>query len=43
MSRYMIKAREPISSMSHCIGAVFFALATVLLILKMIRPAFRFY
>jgi hemolysin III len=34
MSRYMIKAREPISSMSHCIGAVFFALATVLLILK---------
>ena len=34
MSRYMIKARDPISSISHCIGAVFFALATVLLILK---------
>ena len=34
MSRYMMRAREPISSLSHLIGAVFFAAATVLLILK---------
>ena len=36
MSRYMVKARDPISSMTHLIGAIFFAVATVLLICKTI-------
>lgn len=31
---YLAKAREPISSLSHCIGAVVFAVATVLLMAK---------
>lgn len=34
MSRYMNKARDPISSLTHLIGAVFFAAATILLICK---------
>ena len=34
MSRYFAKAREPMSSFTHLIGAVFFAAATVLLIIK---------
>lgn len=34
MSSYMEKARDPISSLTHLIGAVFFAVATVLLICK---------
>ena len=34
MSRYMVKARDPISSMTHLIGAIFFAVATILLICK---------
>lgn len=34
MSHYWMKAREPISSLTHMIGAVFFAIATVLLICK---------
>ncbi len=36
MSRYMVEAREPISSLTHLIGAVFFAVATVLLVCKTI-------
>ncbi len=39
MSRYMVKARDPISSLSHLIGAVFFAAATVLLVLKTLIDA----
>ena len=31
---YLAKAREPISSLSHCIGAVVFAAATLLLVGK---------
>ena len=34
MSQYLMKAREPISSFSHMIGAVVFAIATILLIAK---------
>lgn len=34
MGKYLEMAREPISSLSHCIGAVFFALASTLLIGK---------
>lgn len=34
MSQYLMKAREPISSFSHMIGAVVFAFATILLIAK---------
>ena len=34
MSQYWMKAREPISSFTHMLGAVFFAVATVLLIGK---------
>lgn len=34
MSQYLMKARDPISSFSHMIGAVVFAFATVLLIAK---------
>lgn len=34
MSQYLMKAREPISSFSHMIGAVFFAFATVFLVIK---------
>ena len=34
MSQYFSKAREPMSSFTHLIGALFFALATVLLIVK---------
>lgn len=34
MGKYLETAREPISSLSHCIGAIFFALASVLLIGK---------
>lgn len=34
MSQYLMKAREPISSFTHMIGAVVFAFATVLLIAK---------
>lgn len=34
MSRYMMKARDPISSLTHLIGAIFFAVATILLICK---------
>lgn len=34
MSQYWMKAREPISSFTHMLGAVFFTVATVLLIGK---------
>ena len=34
MSQYLMKAREPISSFSHMIGAVVFVIATILLIAK---------
>ena len=34
MSQYFTKAREPVSSFTHLIGAVFFAAATILLIIK---------
>ena len=34
MSLYFTKAREPMSSFTHLIGAVFFAVATILLIVK---------
>lgn len=34
MSRYLMKARDPISSLTHMIGAVFFAVATILLVCK---------
>lgn len=40
MSQYWMKARDPISSFTHMIGAVFFAIATVLLVCKtLIFPA----
>ena len=34
MTQYFAKAREPMSSFTHLIGAIFFAAATVLLIVK---------
>ncbi len=34
MSRYFTNAREPVSSFTHLIGAIFFAAATVVLIVK---------
>ena len=34
MTQYFAKAREPMSSFTHLIGAIFFAVATVLLIIK---------
>lgn len=34
MSQYFTRAREPMSSFTHLIGAIFFAIATVFLILK---------
>ena len=34
MSHYFTKAREPMSSFTHLIGAVFFAVATILLVAK---------
>jgi len=39
MLQYLAKAREPISSFTHLIGAVFFAGATVLLIVKALLGA----
>ena len=39
MSRYMMNAREPVSSFTHFIGAIFFAAATVLLVLKTLLDA----
>lgn len=34
MSQYFLKAREPMSSFTHLIGVIFFAIATVCLIIK---------
>lgn len=34
MTRYLVKAREPMNSLTHLIGAVFFAIATIFLVVK---------
>ena len=36
MAHYFAKAREPMSSFTHLIGAVFFAVATILLVVKIL-------